>query len=77
MKRLVREARKVLRHRFVYWFLFSIALTTWCFWPTHGQSFTTGKPAPDVSGGPWLNSKPLTISDLKGRVVVVEFWTYG
>jgi hypothetical protein len=44
---------------------------------THGQSFTTGKPAPDISGGPWLNSKPLTISDLKGRVVVVEFWTYG
>jgi hypothetical protein len=77
MQQLVREARKVRRHRFVYWFLFSIALTTWCFWPTHGQSFTTGKPAPDISGGPWLNTKPLTISDLKGRVVVVEFWTYG
>ena len=30
-----------------------------------------------ISGGPWLNSKPLTISDLKGRVVLVEFWTYG
>jgi hypothetical protein len=76
MKRLIREARKVLRHRFVYWFLFSIALTT-SFWPTHGQPFATGKPAPDISGGPWLNSKPLTISDLKGRVFVVEFWTYG
>jgi hypothetical protein len=77
MKRWIREARKILRHRFVYWFLFSIAFTTWCFWPTLGQPFATGKPAPDISGGPWLNTKPLTISDLKGRVVVVEFWTYG
>jgi hypothetical protein len=76
MKELVREARKVLPRRFVYWF-FSITLTAWSFWPTHGHSFATGKPAPGISGGPWLNSKPLTISDLKGRVVVVEFWTYG
>src|SRR5262249_16094564 len=59
------------------WILFTIALTTWCFWPSQGQPFATGKPAPDISGGPWLNSKPLTSSDLKGRVVLVEFWTYG
>jgi len=24
----------------------------------------------------WLNSKPLTASDLRGKVVLVEFWTY-
>ena len=54
-----------------------IPLTAWCFWPTHGQAFVTGKPAPDISGGPWLNSNALTIMDLKGRVVLVEFWTYG
>jgi thiol-disulfide isomerase/thioredoxin len=24
----------------------------------------------------WLNSKPLTATDLRGKVVVVEFWTY-
>lgn len=24
----------------------------------------------------WLNSKPLTAADLRGRVVLVEFWTY-
>jgi len=37
----------------------------------------TGRPAPDVAGGPWLNSPPLTIDGLKGRVVLVEFWTHG
>src|SRR6478736_2013175 len=25
----------------------------------------------------WLNSPPLTANDLKGKVVVVEFWTYS
>jgi thiol-disulfide isomerase/thioredoxin len=24
----------------------------------------------------WLNSEPLTVADLRGRVVVVDFWTY-
>jgi thiol-disulfide isomerase/thioredoxin len=27
-------------------------------------------------GGPWLNSEPLTADGLRGRVVVVNFWTY-
>ena len=25
----------------------------------------------------WLNSDPLTPENLRGRVVLVEFWTYG
>jgi thiol-disulfide isomerase/thioredoxin len=25
----------------------------------------------------WLNSVPLNISDLRGKVVLVDFWTYG
>src|SRR5216683_1278727 len=25
----------------------------------------------------WFNSKPLNISDLRGKVVLVDFWTYG
>jgi thiol-disulfide isomerase/thioredoxin len=25
----------------------------------------------------WLNSAPLTITDLRGKVVLVDFWTYG
>lgn len=36
-----------------------------------------GQPAPDIAGAPWINSRPLTMAELRGRVVLVEFWTYG
>jgi thiol-disulfide isomerase/thioredoxin len=28
-------------------------------------------------GGEWINSKPLSPADLRGKVVLVEFWTYS
>jgi cytochrome c biogenesis protein CcdA/thiol-disulfide isomerase/thioredoxin len=35
-------------------------------------------PLPSLSGATeWLNSKPLTAEDLKGKVVLVDFWTYS
>ena len=35
-------------------------------------------PAPDFAGiTHWLNSPPLTIASLKGKVVLVDFWTYS
>lgn len=34
--------------------------------------------APDISGtGPWFNSTPQSLAPLKGKVVLVEFWTFG
>jgi hypothetical protein len=33
--------------------------------------------SPEIGGGPWINSPPLGAADLRGRVVFVEFWTYG
>jgi hypothetical protein len=36
-----------------------------------------GQPAPAITGGPWINSEPLTMEGLRGRVVYVDFWTYG
>jgi cytochrome c biogenesis protein CcdA/thiol-disulfide isomerase/thioredoxin len=35
-------------------------------------------PAPDfVAGGKWFNSAPLTLKQLRGKVVLVDFWTYS
>jgi len=36
-----------------------------------------GQPAPEIAGGPWINSEALTLEKLRGRVLLVEFWTYG
>lgn len=33
---------------------------------------------PSLQGlGPWINSQPLSMKDLKGKVVVIDFWTYS
>jgi len=45
--------------------------------PVSAQVPRQGTSAPDVAGGPWINSAPLTLPALRGRVVLVEFWTYG
>jgi len=35
-------------------------------------------PAPNFTGiSDWFNSKPLTIKQLRGKVVLVDFWTYS
>jgi thiol-disulfide isomerase/thioredoxin len=37
-----------------------------------------GNPLPDFEGiQQWLNSSPLTIADLKGSVVLIQFWTFA
>jgi hypothetical protein len=36
-----------------------------------------GAPAPEIQAQQWLNAKPLSRASLRGKVVAVEFWTYG
>ncbi len=33
--------------------------------------------APELDSGDWINSEPLKLKDLHGRVVLIEFWTFG
>jgi hypothetical protein len=34
--------------------------------------------APEITGiQEWLNSKPIKLKDLRDKVVVVHFWTFG
>ena len=33
--------------------------------------------APELVTGDWINSEPLSLKGLRGRVVLIEFWTFG
>jgi thiol-disulfide isomerase/thioredoxin len=42
------------------------------------ESLQNYGPAPNVQGiSAWINSPPLNISQLKGKVVLIDFWTYS
>jgi hypothetical protein len=43
----------------------------------HGQALRPDQLAEDVTGGPWINSSALSMESLRGRVVLLDFWTYG
>src|SRR5688572_5039203 len=41
---------------------------------------TSAPPAPEFThgeSGEWLNSPPQTLAALRGKVVLIEFWTFG
>jgi thiol-disulfide isomerase/thioredoxin len=40
----------------------------------HTRLGLVGQPAPELVMKEWLNTEPLTLSDLKGQVVLLEFW---
>jgi thiol-disulfide isomerase/thioredoxin len=35
------------------------------------------QPAPDFDNEVWINTEKLKLADLRGKVVLVEFWTFG
>jgi thiol-disulfide isomerase/thioredoxin len=40
-------------------------------------SFAERVSAPEILSSTWINSEPLKMEDLRGKVVMVEFWTFG
>lgn len=45
--------------------------------PKNGRLGNYGTAPQFIIGGEWINSGPLTMEDLKGKVVIVDFWTYS
>lgn len=46
-----------------------------CYSPS--MSLATGIPAPEIASPTWLNAEPVKLENLRGKVVMVEFWTFG
>ena len=67
------------RWSFVLPVLLLAALTAWVGLPRSSPAAEVklGSPAPDLAGGPWINSGALSLAALRGRVALIEFWTYG
>lgn len=46
--------------------------------PVCAETLSTPAKMPALNGATaWINSKPLTAKDLRGKVVLVDFWTYS
>ncbi|HEU5191591.1 MAG TPA: hypothetical protein VFX14_18040 [Methylomirabilota bacterium] len=45
--------------------------------PAGAFTVRAGDAAPEITGERWINSAPLSMAGLRGRVVLVEFWTFG
>ncbi len=47
-------------------------------WAGAQQPAAMRMPAPELRGiDEWINSKPTSLADLKGNVIVLHFWTFG
>ncbi|MBI2217015.1 MAG: hypothetical protein HYU51_06915 [Candidatus Rokubacteria bacterium] len=42
-----------------------------------GETIRPGAVAPELTAGPWIGGPPMTLAAMRGRVVLLEFWTYG
>ena len=44
--------------------------------PARRPTIGVGTPAPELAPTAWLNGQPLRLADLRGRVTLIEFWTF-
>lgn len=40
-------------------------------------SLPDGPVAPELTNDTWLNSEPLRFANMRGKVALVDFWTFG
>ena len=70
--------------RTLYLFILVAFLSVSCSgFPGQGIPSSAGKlddlgPAPELKNTVWINTdQPLRLSELKGKVVLLDMWTYG
>ena len=65
---------------FIPLILFGLVIYSLIYQTNSNARSIVAKPAPEftqISPDAWLGSKPLKIGDLRGKVVLVDFWTFG
>jgi thiol-disulfide isomerase/thioredoxin len=66
-----------MKRQLTFYLLLGLALTISTLWVSRSQGSTTGQRAPEIANDTWVNSQPLRLKELQGKVVLVEFWTFG
>lgn len=65
--------------RLLLYTIFAISLTSVTY-NVHGEGMyqddLTGLKAPEIEGELWLNSPPIKLANLKGKIVLIDFWDY-
>ncbi|MCI0407575.1 MAG: hypothetical protein L0191_03260 [Acidobacteria bacterium] len=59
--------------RWIFLTLLGVALAL----PLWAGAAMIGTPAPELTNEVWINSRPLRLADLRGKVILLEFWTHG
>lgn len=70
---------KILRPKMLVWLLLIGGLLLVSMAPVSTAGLVTSKPAPEFTQkdqAAWLSSKPLRVADLRGKVVLLDFWTF-
>jgi thiol-disulfide isomerase/thioredoxin len=58
------------------WILLAAGIAVCGIGPRAVRAFV-GMAAPEMTGSVWINSEPISLADLRGKVGLVEFWTFG
>src|SRR5215813_13162894 len=66
-----------MKHQPTVYLMLSLAIAISTLWLSQSQGYSTGQLAPEITNDTWVNSAPLRLTDLRGKVVLVEFWTFG
>jgi thiol-disulfide isomerase/thioredoxin len=66
-----------MRRQPIFYLILALALAIPVLWLGQSQGYAPGQPAPEFTNETWINSEPLRLTELKGKVVLVEFWTFG
>ena len=65
------------RYRLTTVFAMAFVLIGGVVWKLPTTEAKIGTKAPEITNKVWLNSQPLQLADLQGKVVMIEFWTFG